>query len=161
MAVTNQKSVEVTAIDAGTILDTTDLKGRVRVANFSHTQSGAGDATSDIELVRLPAGRVRLLASQSKAYVAWATALATLDLGWGAYTDQDGAAVAADPNGIDDGIDVDTAGYQTFGNLAAIAAAGGTVEFNSQSGVTILATSQDVALADGDTIAGYFLYVVD
>jgi len=161
MAVTNEKSVEVTAIDAGTKLDTTDLMGRVRVAFFFHTPSGAGDATSDVELVQLPAGRVRVLLSQSKAYVNWTTASATLDLGYAAYTNSAGTAVAADPNAFDDGIDVDTAGYQTFGTLAAIAAAGGTYEFNSSDGVTLIATSQDTAIAADDTIAGYFLYVVD
>jgi hypothetical protein len=161
MAVTTQKSTEVTAIDAGTILDTTDLAGRVRCANFSHTQDGAGDATSSVAIVDLPAGRVRLLASQSKAYFAWTTASATVDFGWDAYTNTAGTAVAADPNGIDDGIDVDTAGFQTFGNVAAVAAAGGTVEFNSKSGVRLRLTSQDVAIADTDTVAGFLLYVVD
>jgi hypothetical protein len=161
MAVTTQKSTEVTAIDAGTILDTTDLAGRVRCANFSHTQSGAGDATSSVAIVDLPAGRVRLLASQSKAYFNWTTASATVDFGWDAYTNPAGTAVAADPNGIDDGIDVDTAGFQTFGNVAAVAAAGGNVEFNSKSGVRLRLTSQDVALADADTVAGFLLYVVD
>jgi hypothetical protein len=142
-------------------LATHEMHGRVRCAFFTHDQETAGDATSSIALVKLPAGRVRLLASQSKAYVNWTTASATLDLGWDAYTQSDGTAVAADPNGIDDGIDVDAAGFQTFGNVAAVLATGGTVLFDSKDGVVIRATSQDTAIAQGDDLVGYLLYVVD
>ncbi|MCK4958881.1 MAG: hypothetical protein KAT00_05765 [Planctomycetes bacterium] len=159
MAITTQKSTEVTAIDAGTLLDTNTLKGRVRVAYFEHTQSGVGDATSSVEVVRLPSGKVRLLASQSKAFFNWVTATATADFGWDAYTDINGVAVVADPNGLDDGIDVELAGYQTFG--AIVTATGGTKVFESQDGVSLRITSEDEALADGDVVAGYVLYVID
>jgi len=162
MAASTEKSVEVTAIDAGTTLDTTDLAGRVRVAYFTHTWVEATDldAGSSVALVKLPAGRVRLLASLSKAYVNWTTASQTLDLGWDAYTDIDGTAVAADPDGLDDGLDVDAVGYQTFGNVAALLLTGGAKEFESQDGVTIRATCTE-AMVVGDDICGAFLYVVD
>lgn len=161
MAVTTQYSSEY---DQAFVSETGqlvphELHGRVRVAFFTHAQSGAGDATSSAAIAKLPAGRVRLLASQSKAYVNWTTASATLDLGWDAYTDIDGAAVVADPNGIDDGISVETAGYQTFGNV--LTATGGTKVFESSDGVIIRATSQDTAIADGDDLVGFLLYVVD
>lgn len=161
MAVTTQKSTEYTNQSATppTIQDSTVLAGKVRCAFFTHDQSGAGDATSSVALCKLPAGRVRLLAAQSKAYVNWTTASATLDLGWDAYVDIDGAAVAADPNGIDDGLSVDTVGYQTFGN--ALVASGGTKVFESKEGVVIRATSQDTAIADGDDLVGCLLYVVE
>lgn len=133
--------------------------GRVRVAYFTHDQDGAGDATSSVAIAKLPPGKVRLLASQSKAYVNWTTAAATLDLGWDAYTNADGTAVAADPNGIDDGISVEAAGYQTFGG--ALVATGGTKVFDSKEGVVIRATSQDTAIASGDDLVGYLLFVVD
>jgi len=161
MAVTTQYTTEYDQAhvsDTGN-LDTTEMQGRVRCAFFTHNQDGAGDATSSVALAKLPAGKVRLLASQSKAYVNWTTASATLDLGWDAYTNRAGTAVAADPNGIDDGVDVDTAGYQTFG--AALVATGGTKVFESQDGVVIRATSQDTAIADGDDLVGFLLYVVD
>lgn len=141
-------------------LATHQLHGRVRVAFVTHTQVGTGDATSSVALFKLPAGRVRLLASQSKAYVNWTTASALLDLGWDAYTEADGTAVAADPNGLDDGLDVDTAGFQTFGNVAAVLLTGGTKLFNSKTGVVIRATSQ-TATVIGDDFVGAFFYVVD
>jgi len=161
MAVTTQYSTEYNqawVANTGN-LETNVQRGRVRVAYFTATQDGAGDATSSVALCKLPAGKVRLLASQSKAYVNWTTASATLDLGWDAYVAPDGTAVTADPNGIDDGLDVDTAGYQTFGN--AVTATGGTKLFESKNGVVIRATSQDEAIADGDVLVGFLLYVVD
>ena len=161
MATTTQYSTEYDQayVTASGNLQTNEMAGRVRVAFFTAAQSGAGDAGSSVALVKLPAGKVRLLAAQSKAYVNWTTGSATLDLGWDAYTDIDGAAVAADANGIDDGVDVDTAGFQTFGS--ALTATGGTKVFESQSGVVIRATSADTAIADGDDLVGALLYVVD
>lgn len=160
MAVTNQKSDQVTNFDAVPPVKAGahDIHGRLRVAYFKHTQSGAGDATSDIEAVRLPAGKVRILGALSNIEVSWATASATMDVGWAAYEDLNGTAVAADPNGLDDGINVDTANTETaIGSLVEAK----TKLFESKGGVSIMLTSQDVALADGDTAEGYIVYVVD
>jgi len=161
MAVTTQKSTEHTNATATpvTLNPTTDYAGRVRIMYFTHAQSGAGDATSSVALGSLPAGKVKVLLSSSNAYVNWTTGSATLDLGWDAYTDGDGNSVAADADGLVNGLNVDTAGQFSFG--ADQAATGGTYTFNSKSGVTIRATSQDTAIADGDDLVGYILYVVD
>lgn len=161
MAITLQNSTEHAAgvVNQTRKLILHELGGTVKCAFFTHTQAGLGDATSSIALFKLPPGRIRLLASQSKAHFNWTTAVATADLGWDAYTDRDGSAVAADPNGLDDGIDVELAGFQTFG--AIVTAAGGTKVFESESGVVIRMTSQDVAIADTNTLVGYMLYVVE
>ena len=91
MAVTTQKSSEYTNVTAVPAVNVgpSEHHGRVRQMFFTHAQAGAGDATSSVALGKLPGGKVRLLASQSKAYVNWTTASATLDLGWDAYTDSD------------------------------------------------------------------------
>lgn len=161
MAVTTQKSTEHANATATpvTLNPTTDYAGRVRIMYFTHDQSGAGDATSSVALGSLPAGKVKVLLSSSNAYVNWTTTSATLDLGWDAYTDGDGNSVAADADGLVNGLNVDTAGQFSFG--ADQVATGGTYTFNSKSGVTIRATSQDTAIADGDDLVGYILYVVD
>jgi len=162
MAVTTQNSTEYTNATASpvvTLNPTTDYAGRVRIMHFTHAQSGAGDATSSVALGTLPAGKVKVLLASSNAYVNGTTGSATLDLGWDAYTDGDGNSVAADADGLLDGLNVDTAGQFSFG--ADQAATGGTYTFNSKSGVTIRATSQDTAIADGDDLVGYILYVVD
>jgi len=98
----------------------------------------------------------------SRMYCNWTTSSATLDLGWDAYTDGNNTAVAADPDGLIDGLSVDTAGYFNMeGALAGIKATGGTYVFQSMGGVVIRATSQDTAIADGDDLVGYIVYVID
>jgi len=159
MAVTTQKSTQVTNTDATppVMEETSDLHGRMRIAYFDHTQSGAGDATSSVEIVRLPPGTVRLLGALSRIEHAWTTASATMDVGWDAYIDLDGDAVAADADGLDNGIDVDTAGVTAIGSTQAA----DTKVFTSREGVSIRLTSQDTAIADTNTASGYLVYVVD
>ena len=161
MAVTTQKSTEYTNATANPVVQNAvhDYHGRVRIAYFTCDQDGAGDATSSVALCALPAGKVRVLLASSSAYVNWTTGSATLDLGWDAYTNTDGTAVTADPDGLVNGLNVDTVGYQTFG--AGTTATGGTHLFESQGGVVLRATSQDQALAAGDDLVGYIMYVVD
>lgn len=163
MAITTQKSTEYANATATPVVKngTTEMHGRVRCAFFTHTQDGAGDAGSSVALCKLPAGKVRLLGSQSKAYVNWTTSSATLDLGWDAYTNLDGVAVEANPDGLVDGLDVDAVGMRTFeGAVAANLLTGGTYVFESNGGVVIRATSPG-AMADLDDLVGYFFYVVD
>lgn len=161
MAILVENSVEYDEahITQGDKNTTVEFHGRVRIAFFTHDQVGTGDADSSIILVKLPPGRVRLLASQSKAYVNWTTATADLDIGWDAYENFAGDIVAADPNGIDDVIDVEVAGYQTFGNQ--LEASGGSIVFESKEGVIIRATTTTTAIVIGDDLVGYFLYVLD
>lgn len=159
MAVTTQKGDQLTNLDAvpPVIENSHNLHGRLRIAYFSHTQSGAGDATSSAEIVRLPPGKVTLLGALCNCTHNWTTASATMDVGWDAYTDLDGTAVAADSDGIDDGISVDTAGSTAFGS----ALTAGRKVFESQDGVSIRLTSQDTAIADTNTASGYLVYVQD
>jgi hypothetical protein len=167
MAVTTQYSTEYDQVyvdQPPSMLNTTEIHGRVRVAYVTCVQSGAGDATSSFALFKLPPGRVRLLLGSSFLYVNWTTGSATLDLGWDAYTNLSGTAVSADPDGLLDGLDVDAVGLRSgedLVTLAAIQALGGSKVFESKEGVIIRATSQDVAIADGDDLVGHFMYVVD
>jgi len=162
MAVTTQKSTEYTNATATpvTLNEANVYHGRVRIAFFTHDQDGVGDAGSSVALCSLPAGKVKVLLKSSNAYVNWTTTSATLDLGWDAYTNISGTAVAADPDGLADGVDVDAVGYRTFHELAAVKATGGTYTFETQSGVVIRATSP-TAMVSGDDLVGYLLYIVD
>lgn len=167
MAVTTQNGTEYESVfntSPPAMLNTTDWHGRMRLAYFKHTQSGAGDATSSARIVKLPPGRVRLLLPASHVYVNWTTASATLDMGWEAYNDLEGDAVAADYDGLIDGADVDAAGVLTQAELcglAGLAATGNTKLFESRDGVVIRLTSQDTAIANADYAAGYLVYVQD
>lgn len=166
MAVTHQESVQYENVftDAPVNMNpASDVGGVLKFAYFQHDQSGAGEATSTVALLKLPAGRVRVLLPLSSAYVNWTTGSATLDLGWDAYTGLDGVAVLADPDGLSDGIDVESAGFFNLGAYAtapaAIKATGGTKEFVSKTGIVIRATSPG-AIASGDDLVGYIAYVV-
>lgn len=164
MGKTTQNSTEHAAYLAGTTQYPTEVRGGVSMSRFTTTQSGAGDATSSVALARLPAGRVRLLLDPSVAYVNWTTASATLDLGWDAYTAlSDGSTVSADPNGLVDGMDVDTVGLRRFSTsaVAAVALDGYSYLFESRDGVVIRATSEDTAIADGDDLTGHLCYVIE
>ena len=164
MAVTSQKSVEYTNATATPPVNnnTTEQHGSIRLAFFTHDQVGTGDTGSSVALCELPAGRVRVLASLSRAYVNWTTSSATLDLGFDAYTDLNGDAVAADPDGLVDGLSVDTVGFFTLeGAIAANLLTGGTYVFESKEGVVIRATATDNAQVAGDDLVGYIAYVQD
>jgi len=163
MAVTTQNSTQYANATADPVVnnESTEFQGRLRVMFFTHDQDGAGDAGSSVALGKLPAGRVRVLLGLSRMYVNWTQGSQTLDLGWDAYTDGDNAAVAADPDGLIDGLSVDTAGYFNMeGDLAGIKATGGTYVFQSMGGVVIRATAVS-QLNDGDDLVGYIVYVVD
>jgi len=162
MAVTTEKSDQITNVEATppVLEDTTSLHGRHRIAYFTQTQVAIGDANSLVEVVKLPAGRVRVLLSESLIEHAWATALIDMSVGWDAYVDQDGVAVVADPNGLDVAIDVDTAGVFVPGSAVAAGTAK-TMLFESQGGVTLTVQAIAAALAIGDTVNGYFTYVLD
>jgi len=168
MAVTTQNSTQYanTVAVPSVMNDPSDHHGRMRIMYFSHDQDGAGEATSSVALGKLPAGKVRLFMGLSSAYVNWTTSSATIDLGWDAYIDLAGDAVAADPDGLINGISVDTVGYFSLEGASAntgapLKATGGTKLFESQGGVLIRATSEDEALVDGDDLAGYMVYTID
>lgn len=162
MAVTTQESTEYTAlVTTPSTLYPDQYHGVMRVARFTHEQSGAGDAGSSVAICKLPPGRVRVMLSSSWAYVNWTTASALLDLGWDAYTAlSDGSTVAASTNGLCNDIDVDAVGIRQFSTGASTAAIadGYSYLFESKTGVTIRATSP-TAIVSGDDLRGHLAYV--
>ena len=162
MAVTTQNSTEYAAtlatplVKAGAVSNT----GKVRTLAFSFNQDGVGDAGSKIVLGKLPAGRVKIIGGLSRFYCNIVASSATIDIGNQAYTDTSGTTVAADPDGMVDGLDVDTAGYFTMeGNTAAQKLLGGNHKFDSNDGVVIQIKSI-AALANDDDVAGVITYIV-
>ncbi|MEQ8246086.1 MAG: hypothetical protein RID42_00245 [Alphaproteobacteria bacterium] len=153
MAVTTQKSAQVTAIDAGSgALDLNKYGASLRKLEFDFAQSGAGDAGSLASLVALPAGKVTVVLPLSRIAFSALGAARTMDLGWLAYTAPDGTAVAADPNGLDDGVDVSAAGAVVPGGTVGGAE---TYTFESQAGVTLTAQVNDGTIPDAATLDGY------
>lgn len=162
MAVTSQESTEYTNVyttSPPTKNPASDWHGRLRIAVFTHDQSGAGDATSSVAICKLPPGKVRIFGKLSHAYINWTTASATIDFGWDAYNDFDGTAVAADPDGLDNGVSVESAGNINF--CSVLATGGYMKSFESRDGVVLRLTSQDTAIVSGDDAVGVIVYSVD
>lgn len=161
MAITQEKSDQIVNQEATPpVMSGVDtLRGKVKMLRFSFTQgAAAGDAASLQELVKVPAGVVRVILSLSRIAHSAFGAARTLDLGWLAYTDTNGAAVAADPNGLDDGVDVSSAGSFIPGGTV-----GGdeTFLFESNGGLTLTTQNNDGTIPIGATLNGYIMYVQD
>jgi hypothetical protein len=142
-------------------LPVSDMSGKLRVAKVSWIKSAvAGEAADVIEICKLPAGRVRFLGHMSELYHNMTTGSNTIDIGWKAYTDLDGDAVVADPDGLDDGISVETAGWIGLGTVAAVLALGQEKTFESQEGVILTVTSVGI-IAASDRLHGSIVYATD
>ena len=160
MAVTTQKSTQVTNMDATppTIMDTTSLHGRMRVAYFLHTQDGAGDATSTVDLVKLPAGKGRILVRSSFLAASAFGSSRTLDIGYVAHTDTNGDAVAVDVDAVLDGLDVSGATNAMLGTGTATV---DTYLYDSNAPLTIQAVVAGGTIPTAATLEGYIVYVLD
>ncbi len=136
----------------------TDHHGKVRMARVTYTQVANGDAGDLLQMCHLPAGRVTVHGLLSNLYINLTTSSMAIDIGWAAYTDLDGADVAADPNGLDSALDVDTVG--TFNICSVQVATGSTYTFESDEGVTLeMVLTTDVAASD--VVIGFIAYVAD
>lgn len=116
MAVTNEKSPQVNAIDvAGAApLGPGDI-GKLYGYYGGFTQgAAAGDATSTMDLLYLPAGKYRIIGRNSYIRFSAFGASRTLDVGYVAHTDHAGATVNADLDNFIDGTDVSSAGSAAF-----------------------------------------------
>lgn len=92
-------------------------------------------AAGDIGLIRMPAGRLRILKRESWVVCPVGAVTADFDLGWGAYTKLDGTAGAADGKGFIDSADVGGAALNQAWDAAGVLDG---VLFESQSGFDIV-----------------------
>lgn len=120
-----------------------DVYGRLRVAKPQHTATGTGQAT--ISMVTLPAGRIRVFSFLSAvSKIVAAVAAEVLAVGYAAYTNMSGTAVAADTGAFGTSIATPTT-VPTFLTLPAV----GYTDFETENGLTITFTS-----SGGDTTSG-------
>lgn len=110
MAVTNEKSTQVTNLTASPVVlpPADEYMGRVRYALGQFVQGAAiGDANSTIDLVQVPPGA--RICPQSQIFTDALLTGRTLDVGHTAHTQADGTAVAAAVDKFIDGLDVSSA----------------------------------------------------
>jgi hypothetical protein len=106
-------------------------KLRASVAKLTFTAAGFTTAAAgDITLIRMPAGRVRILTDLSWVVCPAGTATSDLDIGIGAYVGMDNVAVVAAPIALADSLDVGGAAIDAaltlplFGELVVESKAG-------------------------------------
>lgn len=151
MAITNERSAQVTNIDAGTFQQMADVGGRVKSWYFNFTQgAAAGDADSTARLALMPAGKVRILKAvvTSSAFGAGRT----VDIGYAQHSDLDSQLVVADPDFFAAGIDVVAAGTDEVTPNRAV---------TSKSGFALTAQVKGATIPAGATLEGFILYVSD
>lgn len=156
-------SEQVAKLDAvpSEALNVDESHGKIRICRFDYDQVANGAENDIIQLVKLPAGRIRVLGSESFLYHSFAAGNIGLSLGvgWAAYKDFAGDAVAADEGGLDDAINCDPAGSVTIGS--EVLAEGQSKVFESQEGVVITATVKVAIVTAGDSLKGHIAYVLD
>lgn len=131
---------------------------RKRGFRFNYTQVLAGAAADTILLMKLPPHST---ISMYESWIRWAsaTATATLSLGWAAYTDEDGAAVALSAAGLLSSILLTADGAWSHGMLIVATPDDSipvvpTKILNNRTPVTLYATIGVAAPGVGFTMEG-------
>ena len=141
-----------------TLVEANQWNGKMRFFEFDYTQVGIATIADTVATIKIPAGKVRLVLPLSRIAFSAGGASSTMDIGWEAYTDSDGSAVAADPNGLDDGVDTSSAGSV---NPSGTVGGAESYLFDSRDGVVITLQINDTAFPDAGTLKGYFVTVVE
>jgi hypothetical protein len=158
MAVSNENSTQYELQnDNQSALNAPD-HGKVRVLSFEHTQAVAGDANSISTLIKLPAGRIRVLTNMSKIATSAFGSSRVLSVGFAAYEEADGTPVTADPDYFASAVDVANATSFVLDESTTPAL---SQELNSKNGIVINATTTGGTIPAAATIKGYILYVVE
>jgi hypothetical protein len=163
MAVTAEKSTQVSNGESKPAImnPSHEWDGKYRIRYFEHVQSVAGDAGSTVDLVKLPAGKVRVLRAESKLWASAFGAARTLDVGYLAHTKDDGfkTPVAAVVDHFIDGLDVSAATNATLFNQDDVTIP--TSLFESEDGVTIQAIVAGGTIPLNATLKGYVAFIVE
>ncbi len=129
------KSAQYTDYAAQTFVKGSDWNSKLRVSYCKLTFTAAGYTTAsagDIKLIRMPAGKVRILGDLSRIVCAAGTSTSDLDIGYAAYTGEDNVAVVADEDGYSASIDVGG------GAINAALKTGAVIEHSSRSGFDVV-----------------------
>lgn len=125
---------------------------KISYSKFTCTTAGTGT----IKMVRLPAGHIRVHPGLSYYSASAMTATADLHIGFAAYNNQDGTAVAADDNYFADNVDIgggaDT--WLVFPLPTGVA----PVEFDSRDGIDIEVLIDTANCDLNDTIELWIAY---
>ena len=157
MAVVNEESTQI-ALGTASPKEFVDVSewGNSYKLYFDHTRAVTGDANSYTQLVKLPAGRIRVVIPESVIATSAFGALRTMDVGFEAYTGKDGVTVAANDVAFDTAIDVSSAATTIMGAAAGVDP---TWYFNSRDGVMLVAKIEAATAVAANTMKGYFTII--
>lgn len=158
MAVSNENSTQYELQNDNQSALNAPAHGKLRVLSFEHTQAVAGDAGSVTTLIKLPAGKIRVLTNLSKIEHSAFGSSRTLGVGFAAYTNEAGTDVAADPDYFASAVNVAAAGTFVLDESATPAL---SQELDSKQGIVVNATVAGGTIPAGATLKGYILYVVE
>lgn len=162
MAVLALQTTEAASVDTsvGGRLYNTQKWGTLRLLYFTLAAVAvAGDATSTVDLCKLPPGKLRILPKLSWLKSTAFGAGRTLSVGFAAYNDSAGAAVAADPTALLSALDVSAA--INASNLGApVANTAQKYDVYSQGGILIRARVNVDTIPVNTTLEGYIAFVM-
>jgi hypothetical protein len=133
------KSTQYTNYTASpqTFVKPSDWGAKLKASHAKLTFTAAGSTTAaagDISLIRMPAGRVRILSDLCRVICPAGTATSDLDIGYGSYTGQDGVAVSGDGDALAASVDVGGGAIDAAFSLPA----NGILEIDSRDGFDIV-----------------------
>jgi len=132
--------------------------GSVRFQEFEFTSDAdVSLVTSEINLVKLPQGAIKIIPGLSGVYVSdFGASSNALDFGLRAYTDN-GTAVPEDSTALASAVACTTAGrIQIDDELTTL---GGMLDVNSDTGVTVYATVTGGNMPAAATVKGWIAYI--
>lgn len=130
-----------------------DARGGLECAWSGLYTHVAGAGTGEVNMVKLPPGKIRVLPDLCRLVSTAMVSTANLNIGHRAYTGADGVAVVEDDNTFADDLDATSAIDQTLPLPAA-----GYKEYDSLDGVTIFAMVDTANIEDTDTISLFMVY---
>jgi len=154
MAVLTLTTNQAAANLGGRKLPSYNDQARTFVQEFNlPTVAVAGDIGTTIRLFKIPPGIYRFHRQPSFVTASAFGAARTLDIGWEAYVDKDGTAVAVSAAGLNSAIDVSAATITTPTKLG-VALATEYKDFESRDGVWIYATLAGGTIPTTATLTG-------
>jgi hypothetical protein len=129
-----------------------ETQGEVHMARFNYTHTAA-NGTGEINLVKLPPGRLCIYCDLSRIVTSQMGVNADLHLGYRAHRTEAGVAVEQDDNALLDNHDTSAGVHESFHLPAS-----GSLELESQEGVTIYAMIDTGNILNGNTITGWIMY---
>jgi hypothetical protein len=122
------------------------------MARFNYTHA-AENGTGEINLVKLPPGRLCIYSDLSRIVTSGMGTNADLHLGYRAHRTEAGVAVEQDDNALLNDHDTSGGVHESFHLPSS-----GSLELESQEGITIYMMIDTGNILTGNTISGWIMY---